>query len=129
MVHIKEPLLLIGKSSSCGGSGFPLSLFEWSFTICLTPYNRKYNVMSVSLNKTLPPHQAISLSFAQVLSSRRDTVATPRMSNKCQPSPNEHTATHTRAITCRQPVQDSRMPAEFSRYPSTCGAGVLTCWA
>ena len=30
MVHIKEPLLLIGKSSP-----------EWSFTICLTPYNRK----------------------------------------------------------------------------------------
>ena len=36
MVHIKEPLLLIGKSSPCGSSGFPLSLSEWSFTICLT---------------------------------------------------------------------------------------------
>ena len=34
MMHIKEPLLLIGKSSSCGGgSGFSLSLSEWSFTI------------------------------------------------------------------------------------------------
>ena len=52
VMHIKEPLLLIGKSSLCGGSGFPLSLsewsfticltlYEWSFTICLTPYNRK----------------------------------------------------------------------------------------
>ena len=41
MVHIKEPLLLIGKSSLCGGSGFPFSLSEWSLTICLTPYNRK----------------------------------------------------------------------------------------
>ena len=41
MVHIKEPLLLIDKSSLCGGSGFPLSLSEWSFTLCLTPYNRK----------------------------------------------------------------------------------------
>ena len=41
MMHIKEPLLLIGKSSLCGGSGFPLQLSEWSFTICLTPYNRK----------------------------------------------------------------------------------------
>ena len=30
MVYIKEPLLLIGKSSPCGGSGFPLSLSEWS---------------------------------------------------------------------------------------------------
>ena len=33
MVHIKEPLLLIGKSSLCGGCGFPLSLYEWSFTM------------------------------------------------------------------------------------------------
>ena len=41
MVHIKEPLLLIGKSSPCGGSGFPLSPSEWSCTICPTPYNRK----------------------------------------------------------------------------------------
>ena len=41
MVHIKEPLLLIGKSSLCGSSGFPFSLSEWTLTICLTPYNCK----------------------------------------------------------------------------------------
>ena len=42
VVHIKNTLLLIGKSSSCGrGSGFPLSLSEWSFTICHMPYNHK----------------------------------------------------------------------------------------
>ena len=41
MVHMKEHLLLIGKSSPYGGSGFPLSLSEWSFTICVMPYNRK----------------------------------------------------------------------------------------
>ena len=41
MVHIKEPLLLIDKSSLCGGSGFPFSLSEWSLTICLTPYDRR----------------------------------------------------------------------------------------
>ena len=41
MMHIKEPLLLIGKSNPCGGSGFPLSLSEWSVNICLTLYNRK----------------------------------------------------------------------------------------
>ena len=51
MVHIKEPLLLIGKSSPSDGSGFPLSLSEWSFTICPMPYNRKFNVLSASLNK------------------------------------------------------------------------------
>ena len=41
MMYIKELLLLIGKSSPCGSSLFPLSLSELSFTICLTPYNRK----------------------------------------------------------------------------------------
>ena len=40
MMHIKEPLLLFGKSSPCGGSEFPLLLSEWSFTICPTAYNR-----------------------------------------------------------------------------------------
>ena len=40
MEYIKEPLLLIGDSSPCScGSEFPLSLSEWSFTICPTPYN------------------------------------------------------------------------------------------
>ena len=41
MVHIKEPLLLIDKSSLYGGSGYPFSLSEWSLTICLMPYNRR----------------------------------------------------------------------------------------
>ena len=41
MVHIKEPLLLIDKSSLCGGTRFPFSLSEWSLTICLTPYNSR----------------------------------------------------------------------------------------
>ena len=41
MVHIKEPLLLIDKTSLCGGSGFHFSLSEWFLTICLTPYNRR----------------------------------------------------------------------------------------
>ena len=54
MVHVKEPLLLFGKSSPCASSCFPLSLSEWSFTICPTPYNRKQNVLSASLNKTFP---------------------------------------------------------------------------
>ena len=40
LVHIKYPLLLIGKCIPwSGGSGFPLSLPGWSFIIC--PYNRK----------------------------------------------------------------------------------------
>ena len=40
MMHIKVSMLLIGKSSPCGGSGFSLSLSGWSFPICLTLYNR-----------------------------------------------------------------------------------------
>ena len=47
MVHIKEPLLLIGKSSPCGGSGFPLSLSEWPFTICPTPYVESSDIYTV----------------------------------------------------------------------------------
>ena len=68
MVHKKEPLLLIGNCSPfSGGSGFPLSLSEWSFTICLTPYNRKQNVLSASLNKTFPSFhqpQGMDMEFA-----------------------------------------------------------------
>ena len=41
IMHTKETLLLFGNSSPLGGSGFLLSLSEWSFTICPTPYNRK----------------------------------------------------------------------------------------
>ena len=41
MVHIKEPLLLIRKSSPCsGGNRFS----EWSLTICLMLYNYIKNV-------------------------------------------------------------------------------------
>ena len=31
MVHIKEPLLLIGKSSPCSSNGFPLLFFVFVF--------------------------------------------------------------------------------------------------
>ena len=66
MVHIKEPLLLIDKSSLCGSSGFPFSLSEWSLTICLTPYNRRWNMLSASLNKTF-----LSLSPFTVLKVKK----------------------------------------------------------
>ena len=46
MVHIKETLLLIRKSSPCGSSMFPFSLFEWSFTVCPMPYT--INVLSAA---------------------------------------------------------------------------------
>ena len=37
----KRTLAANRKSSPCGSSWFLLSLFEWSFTISPTPYNRK----------------------------------------------------------------------------------------
>ena len=40
MMHIKEPLLLIGKSSHVAAAAFIL-LSEWSSTICSTPPSRK----------------------------------------------------------------------------------------
>ena len=63
MMHIKERLLLIDKSSLCGGSGFPFLLSEWSLTICLMPYNRRKNLLSASLNKTFPSFLPIHLSL------------------------------------------------------------------
>ena len=45
MVHIKEPLLLIGKSSPYGGSGFPLCL-----SICLSVCLSIYLYMSIYLH-------------------------------------------------------------------------------
>ena len=50
------------KSSPCGGRRFPLSLSEWSFTICRTPYNRKSNVLSASLNTAFPSFLPIKLN-------------------------------------------------------------------
>ena len=41
IMDIKEHLLLIGKMCPFDGSSrFPLSLSEWSFTVCLKPRNR-----------------------------------------------------------------------------------------
>ena len=51
MVHIKEPLLLFERVAHVVAAGF-LSLSEWSFTICLMPYNYIKNVLSALLNKT-----------------------------------------------------------------------------
>ena len=60
MVHIKEPLLLIRKSSLYGSSGFCLSLSEWSFTICPTPYNREKKCVECCYNKTFPSFLLLS---------------------------------------------------------------------
>ena len=45
MMHIKDPLLLIGKSSPCGSTGFLAHYLSGP-----TPYN----VLSSSLNKIIP---------------------------------------------------------------------------
>ena len=50
MMHIKEPLLLIRKSSPCGSSRFPLLLSVWSFTICLTPYNIRTGMVPLDVS-------------------------------------------------------------------------------
>ena len=55
MMHLIDPLLLIGKSNPCSGdSKLPFSLYEWSFTVYLMPYNCKQNLLSASLNTKCP---------------------------------------------------------------------------
>ena len=42
IVYVKDPLLLIEKSSQCSGSSrFPHKLTEWFITICPMPYTCK----------------------------------------------------------------------------------------
>ena len=41
VICVNMSMLLIGKSSPCGSIEVALSLSVWSFTICLTSYNRK----------------------------------------------------------------------------------------
>ena len=56
-VYIKEPLLLIGKSNPCGGSGFPLSRYlngSLPYVRRHITVNKCFNVLSASLNKALP---------------------------------------------------------------------------
>ena len=43
--------LLLGKCSPCGGRGFPLSLYEWYFTI-IRRHITVNKVLSAPLNKT-----------------------------------------------------------------------------
>ena len=81
MVYIKELLLLIEKSSLCGGSGFPLSLSEWSFTICLTQYNCKQNVLSASLNKIFPSFLPILNTSVSISSETYPNCHVQRVDN------------------------------------------------
>ena len=68
-VHIKDRLLLIGKSSLCGSGGFPLKKYV-TMTICLTSNSRYENrcALKVSLNKTnFPFFLLIAVLFCYVL--------------------------------------------------------------
>ena len=59
MVHLKEPLLVIGKSSLC--SGVSVLYGPLPYVQCHIIVNK--NVLNVSLNKTFPSfHYIISLS-------------------------------------------------------------------
>ena len=54
MMHIKEPLMLIGKSSPCGGSGFLYRYLNGPFPYVCSHITVNKNVLSASLNKTFP---------------------------------------------------------------------------
>ena len=51
ILHIKEPLLLIGKSSTCGGIGFALSLSEWFIPYVWRHITADKNALTASLKK------------------------------------------------------------------------------
>ena len=80
MMHIKEPLLLIGKSSLCGGSGFPLSLSEWSLTICLTMYIYYNNVIIIIITILLA---VAAVVFSSSSSSSNSSSSSSSSSSSC----------------------------------------------
>ena len=53
MMHIKEPLLLVGKSSPFGGSGFPLSVFWFHLTTHSTHFIYGYMASDIWLRTIL----------------------------------------------------------------------------
>ena len=68
MVHIKESLLLVGKSSLRNGSS------RLSFTICQMPYICNRNVLRTSLIKTLPSllsQEILKIFFASIIEKTR----------------------------------------------------------
>ena len=95
-----------------------LLLSEWSFTICLTPCNRQYNVLSASLNKAFPSILPIETYFYKT-STKHDTLyddlsiivlktkCTSRHIHTCcrLPNPNHQSRYHQKsAIRCVQVV-------------------------
>ena len=57
-------VLQLKKSNPCsGGRVFPLSVFEWSFTICPTQYSRNEKALPVSLKENI----SFLLSFEMVV--------------------------------------------------------------
>ena len=63
MMHIKEPLLVIGKSSPCGSSGFPLSVSETKQIMSVETSSKRF------LFGFFWIYNAVSLVFLQYLIS------------------------------------------------------------
>ena len=60
MMHLNDPLLLLGKSSPCSGcSAFSFLLSEWFFTIRPVLLNG-----SASFSKTIPSFRSFSLMLS-----------------------------------------------------------------
>ena len=69
IVHIKQPLQLIEKSSPLAAAGF-LSRY-----LCgPLPYNSKINVLSASLNKTFPSFLPVLFSLNRFQPFRHGSV-------------------------------------------------------
>ena len=67
MVHIKEPLLLIGKSSLCGGKGFLSHYLSGPLPYAKRHITVNKNVLSASLNKTFPSFSFQSINLVLFL--------------------------------------------------------------
>ena len=114
MVHIKEPLLLIRKSSPCGGRGFPFSLSEWSLTIC--PEREIFFYLTTRSTHFIYGYMASDIWLRTILIVRKETLCrhigySYRLTARVllyAPSHRQHNTYHSLCYTSRGALAGTR---------------------
>ena len=80
MVHVKEPLLLLGKSSPGGGSGFPLLSASLNYTFPSFIHSFTSLLENILFEGKTPPPDHTSAGFCATLSP---STSDPRLIHTC----------------------------------------------
>ena len=104
MVHIKEPLLLIRKSSPCGGSGFPLSLYQmWP--------SSDYWLLNKKQDKNKQTNMQLEENSVNKTPNKNKQTSKQREINSVQtPSPLPKKKKKKKTKTNKQPGKENSIP-------------------